>query len=201
MKSNVNRPRQIVLIVFTLSFFSLQAQVQKVESPEIRNFMPVVQFLASPFLEGRETGTAGSYIAAEYIASGMQSMGLKPYHKVADENKIILSDYFQSFSLLRYDVSEASVSIDSKKNNTESLQLLHRKDFTVENIFSNFSLQSNIVFAGYGINSPELNYNDYALQDVKGKLVVVFDGYPGQRHPKPGMEKVQDFSRKRWIRS
>lgn len=180
MKSNVNRPRQIVLIVFTLSFFSLQAQVQKVESPEIRNFMPVVQFLASPFLEGRETGTAGSYIAAEYIASEMQSMGLKPYRKVADENKIILTDYFQSFSLLRYDVSEASFSIVSRNNKQKPVQLLHRKDFTVENIFSNFSLQSNIVFAGYGINSQELNYNDYAAQDVKGKLVVVFEGYPGQ---------------------
>ncbi len=195
MKSNVNRPQQIVLIVFTLSFFSLQAQVQKVESPEIRNFMPVVQFLASPFLEGRETGTLGSYIAAEYIASGMQSMGLKPYHKVADENKIILSDYFQSFSLLRYDISEASVSVDSKKNNTESLQLLHRKDFTVENVFSNFSLQSNIVFAGYGINSPELTYNDYAAQDVKGKLVVVFDGYPGQRDTlSPAWKKFRNLA-------
>lgn len=180
MKSNVNRPRQIVLIVFMLSFFSLHAQVQNIEPPEIRNFMPVVQFLASPLLEGRETGTVGSYIAAEYIASGMQSLGLKPYHKVADYNKTTLSDYFQSFSLLRYDIREASVSIVSRKNKQPPVQLLHQKDFTVENVFSNFSLQSNIVFAGYGINSPELNYNDYAAQDVNGKLVVVFEGYPGQ---------------------
>ena len=195
MKSNVNRPRQIILIAFTLSFFSLQAQVQKVESPEIRNFMPVVQFLASPFLEGRETGTAGSYIAAEYIASGMQSMGLKPYRNVADENKIILSDYFQSFSLLRYDVSEASVSIVSRKNKQPPVQLLHRKDFTVENIFRNFSLQSNIVFAGYGINSPELTYNDYAAQDVKGKLVVVFEGYPGQHDTlSPAWKKFRNLA-------
>jgi len=181
MKLNVKKPRQIILIVFTLSFFSLQAQVQrKVESPDIRNFMPIVQFLASPLLEGRETGTAGSYIAADYIASGMQSMGLKPYHKVADYNKTTLSDYFQSFSLVRYDIREASFSIVSRKNKQPPVQLLHKKDFTVENVFSDFSVASGFVFAGYGINPDGLNYNDYAGQKVYGKLVVVLDGYPGQ---------------------
>jgi hypothetical protein len=177
--------KSILLIGFFLFIFPFwsgaQVAIVKVQPPEIQDFAPVLQFLASPGLEGRETGTQGCNIAANYIASRMQSMGLKPFKQVTDEKKIILSDYFQSFNLLRYNVSGASVSIRSQKNKQQPIQLLHEKDFTVENIFQDFSLETNMVFAGYGINSHELKYNDYAGLEVKGKLVVVFDGYPGQR--------------------
>jgi Zn-dependent M28 family amino/carboxypeptidase len=38
---------------------------------------------------------------------------------------------------------------------------------------------SEIVFAGYGVDAPELGWNDYAGLDVKGKTVIVLINDPG----------------------
>jgi hypothetical protein len=35
-----------------------------------------------------------------------------------------------------------------------------------------------VIFAGYGITAPELNYDDYKNVDVKGKIALVFDHEP-----------------------
>jgi len=40
------------------------------------------------------------------------------------------------------------------------------------------TVDAELVFAGYGIEAPELEYNDYEGLDVKGKIVVVLTGQP-----------------------
>ena len=40
------------------------------------------------------------------------------------------------------------------------------------------SLESEVVFAGYGINSPEYDRDDYKGVNVKGKIVLVLEGSP-----------------------
>jgi hypothetical protein len=40
------------------------------------------------------------------------------------------------------------------------------------------NLNAEIVFAGFGITAPALNYDDYANVDVKGKIVLVFEHEP-----------------------
>ena len=169
-----------ILLFLIPTFVSAQVAEGKVQAPVIRDFAPALQFLASPALEGRETGTQSSYIAADYIASEMQKMGLIPYRKVTDETKADLSDYFQTFTLLRYSIGEVSVAIHSLAGKSKPVHLMNGKDFTLENAFGALMFESPMVFAGYGINSPELNYNDYAGHDAHGKLVILFDGYPGQ---------------------
>jgi hypothetical protein len=42
---------------------------------------------------------------------------------------------------------------------------------------------SEIVFAGYGIASAELKYDDYAGLDVRNKVVLIFDGTPDAGNP------------------
>ena len=39
-------------------------------------------------------------------------------------------------------------------------------------------VQGDVVFVGYGINAPELKWNDYAGVDVKGKWVVIMVNDP-----------------------
>ena len=45
---------------------------------------------------------------------------------------------------------------------------------------------SPVVFAGYGINSPELKYDDYSGLDVRNKVVLIFDGNPDEGNPHSG---------------
>ena len=40
------------------------------------------------------------------------------------------------------------------------------------------SVEAGLVFVGYGIDAPELDYNDYADIDVNGKVVVQLFGQP-----------------------
>jgi hypothetical protein len=61
------------------------------------------------------------------------------------------------------------------------LHLSIYSDFKVNNVFQSLSAESVPVFAGYGIVAPELGYNDYAGLDVKGKIVLIMEGYPGQQ--------------------
>jgi hypothetical protein len=170
-------------LIFCLLAFSgitlAQSGVLPPKNPEIENYSPILQFLASPELEGRETGKPGSYIAADYIAATMQGFGLKPFNCKGQDVK--LSDYFQTFDLLKYSTANCSVLVKSgNKKNPETLQLTLNNDFTVNNAFKNMLLESTPVIAGYGINLPELGYNDYSNINAKGKLILVLDGYPGQ---------------------
>ncbi|MFZ4549359.1 MAG: hypothetical protein ACOYN4_18075, partial [Bacteroidales bacterium] len=168
----------IGLLAFSGVTFA-QSGVGIPKSPEIENYSPILQFLASPQLEGRETGTPGSYVAADYIAATMQGFGLKPFSSKGQDLK--LSDYFQTFDLLKYSTANCSVLVKAGSGKSpEPLHFTLNKDYAVINSFQNMLLESTPVIAGYGINLPELGYNDYSNFDAKGKLVVVLDGYPGQ---------------------
>jgi hypothetical protein len=43
-------------------------------------------------------------------------------------------------------------------------------------------LKSEVVFAGYGITAPDLNYDDYQNIDVRGKMVMIFEHEPQERN-------------------
>src|SRR4029434_8572287 len=43
--------------------------------------------------------------------------------------------------------------------------------------------KAETVFAGYGISSGELKYNDYAISDAKGRVAIVFAGTPDGDNP------------------
>jgi len=42
------------------------------------------------------------------------------------------------------------------------------------------TLSAPMVFAGFGIDAPELNYNDFENIDLKGRIAVVFSGAPAK---------------------
>ena len=48
-------------------------------APDLQEIKVDVVYLASDFLEGRETGTEGEALAAAYIASRFEDLGLEPY--------------------------------------------------------------------------------------------------------------------------
>jgi len=103
MKINSKQIKLIIAFACMLFHAGVFAQTKPlhVNPPDINDFAPIQSFLASEGLEGRETGTRGAAIAADYIASVMQNSGLKPY-KSADISKTQLSDSFQPFTLIRY---------------------------------------------------------------------------------------------------
>jgi hypothetical protein len=124
-----------------------------------------MRFLASDLLEGREPGTRGYEIAAEYVAAQFESAGLKP-----------LGDrWFQPVPMRAARVidGDSSVSINGRP-------LVARKDYILRSNFlsERSEVSVPVVLAGFGVVAPELRHDDYAGVDVRGKIVAMISGAP-----------------------
>ena len=130
-------------------------------------FRSHVAFLADDLLEGRDAGSRGYEIAARYVASRFEAMGLQPagtgggwYQQVP----------FVSASLAD---APARVTIGGRAfaNGESVLVRPHATEL-------NQSVEAPAVFAGYGLDAPGQGFDDYRGLDVRGKWVAVLAGYP-----------------------
>src|SRR5579862_7310460 len=130
-----------------------------------------MRFLADDALEGRGTATRGHELAAKYMASRFEGMGLQP---AGDNNT-----YFQSVPVrsLRTDVAKSSFAVTRKGS---SLSLTSHVDFIIEPdpVRPEVSVDAPVVFAGFGVTAPDQHYDDYKSLDVKGKIVALAQGAP-----------------------
>lgn len=99
----------IILCLFAISLLNAQEAEIPVKTPEIHDFYPIIQFLASEELEGREPGTKGGKIAAYYIASIMNNLGLLPYNSNHSTGRE-LQEYYQNFSFFRLSKGDTIIS-------------------------------------------------------------------------------------------
>jgi len=136
-------------------------------------------------MEGRETGTRGASMAADYIASMMQFSRLMPSGdleiKSNPESPINpAQSFFQSFKMIRCRVEKSFLELIRNSSEGEPVIIFARgTDFIVDPVPFGREAEAPVVFAGYGIEAPGKGYNDYAGIDVRNKVVVVVDGYPG----------------------
>jgi hypothetical protein len=174
-----------LLLLFVLFPFAVRNQTLQAGGKEISisDFRGIVTFLASGWMEGREAGEKGCFMAADYIASLMESYGLQPFgDSVNHENQFSGRSYFQNFTLFRFTTEESSLSwVNSDKGNDSEHLFAFRTDFSVEPVTNNVSVEYPVVFAGYGISLPEQGYDDYSDLDVENKIVVMLSGFPGSK--------------------
>lgn len=130
-----------------------------------------LEMLASDRFAGRETATTGEELAAEYISGQLRQAGIMPF---GDNNT-----YYQHFPLILSTYSETSKITFYTGNDGKTLTFGTsfladpRYRPTVEP-----GVQSEIIFAGYGITASEYGYDDYKNLDVKGKTVLLLDDEP-----------------------
>uniref|UniRef100_B0SZ64 Peptidase M28 n=1 Tax=Caulobacter sp. (strain K31) TaxID=366602 RepID=B0SZ64_CAUSK len=130
-----------------------------------------MSFLADDLLEGRESGTRGYDIAANYVASQYAVMGVKP----AGDN----GSYLQQVPLTAYrSVNEGGVSYTTADGKSGALTFGEDYLPSAQARQADTSVTAPLVFVGYGINAPERGRDDYAGLDVKGKIVVLLTGAP-----------------------
>jgi Zn-dependent M28 family amino/carboxypeptidase len=130
-----------------------------------------IAYLSDDLLEGRRTGTRGYMLAAKYVATQLEEMGLKP---AGDKGT-----YFQNVRFREITLDRDKTSMVLKINGQEQ-PLRFGDDFIAggDDLNPDSSVEAQAVFVGYGVTAPEFNYNDYAGTDVRGKIVVVCYGAP-----------------------
>ena len=132
-----------------------------------------MRFLADDLLEGRGTGTRGHEIAAKFMASEFEAMGLEP----AGDN----GTYFQSVPLrsLRPDKGGSTLSIVQAGREQA---LIFGQDFVTAGDpgRAGTSVEAPLVYAGFGVTAPEQGYDDYAGVEAKGRVVAYVYGAPAR---------------------
>jgi hypothetical protein len=130
-----------------------------------------MRFLADDLLEGRGTATRGHEIAAKFMASQFEGLGLEP----AGEN----GTYFQSVPLRSARPDEAKTTLTLIRGGKEET-LVFRKDYITSGDPGRVesSVEAPVVFAGDGVTAPEQRYDDYKGIDAKGKIVAIMPEAP-----------------------
>jgi len=131
-----------------------------------------VEFLASDLLEGRDTGSRGHLIAANYVASEFRQLGLKP----GGSN----GNYFLDVPFRR--ATLAAPPTISVTINGRTTKLVVGKDAAVRPNATRREIALNVplVFVGHGVRDARLGIDDYSGFDVRGKIVVALaDSVPG----------------------
>src|SRR6185503_5864564 len=127
--------------------------------PEARRWWSHVVYLADDKLEGRNTGSEGYRKAAIYVAGEFERAGLKPAGT---------SGYFQPVKFKSREIVEPESSLGLVHNGTaEPLTL--GEDATISmRVDPVESIEAPLVFLGYGLSVPEMNYDDFAGLDLRG---------------------------------
>jgi Zn-dependent M28 family amino/carboxypeptidase len=145
------------------------------------DFAARLQKLSSDQFEGREPGTIGERVTTAYIKDQFERIGLKPGNK---------GNWFQTVPMVKTElIDPASVSIEVK-GGTGSASFGIGDDAVINTLNGSPEVSirdSDIVFAGYGVNAPD--WNDYAGIDVKGKTVIVLVNDPGWGNKDPQLFK------------
>lgn len=138
------------------------------------SLMSYVRWLADDAREGRMTGSPGGKAAADWIAARFEAAGLSPggndgtfLRRLADD--VVVEVIVQGGNEVAFtghsDVGELRV----------------KDDFAPFPFSENGSVEGSMVFAGYGITAPDLEYDDYEGIDVEGKVVLILRHEPQQK--------------------
>jgi hypothetical protein len=150
-------------IALLLLLIALPLAAQDISPARIAGHM---RFLASDLLEGRGTATRGYMIAAEYVATRYESIGLEPGAS---------GSWFQNvpFRKITPIPDASSITIGST-----TLQFGSGFATAGDPVHEDARADGPVVFVGYGITAPSEMHDDYAGVDVRGKIVAYFSGAP-----------------------
>jgi hypothetical protein len=128
-----------------------------------------VEALANDGMEGRNTGSPGHRRAADYVAAEFRRAGLVPAGS---------EGYIQpvAFKTRQIDESRSSLTLVTGGHD-EALTLGEDANISLRSDAAP-SLEAPLVFVGYGLRVPELDFDDLAGQSLTGTVAVYLSGSP-----------------------
>ncbi len=146
--------------------------IPDVQIPELSlaTLQEVTEELSSDAYEGRAPGTPGEEKTVAYIIKKYEEAGLKPGNNGKWTQDVPLVEITaKNATPLTFTGGKAPVTAQYAKDYVAFSYRVQPRTAVKD---------SDVVFAGYGINAPEKGWNDYAGLDVKGKTVVVLVNDP-----------------------
>src|SRR3954466_13951446 len=170
--------RLLVALVFTTllpaSHVSGQAGSPAAITPE--EIDAHLRFLASDLLEGRAPATRGGRLTEQYLATQLQTFGVRP--GVGD------TSYFQRVPIDVVKADPKTIKVTASGKASANLRFTDDVVVWPGSATESSSAQGELVFVGYGALSPEYKWDDFKGTDVKGKILLVLVNDP----PAPASE-------------
>ncbi len=129
-----------------------------------------VHAISADSMRGRLVGTREDAEAGNWIAARFQSLGLAP---AGD------SGFVQRFDMTWFSLGAGNTLTITDAGGARE----PGNGWTPASFAASGSASGAVVYAGYGIVEPQLKWDDYQGQDVRGKVVLVLDGEPGATDP------------------
>jgi hypothetical protein len=169
----INKIKQLSLLALLASITACSQQNEsKAENVEVEKsrIKAHLEFLADDALEGRDTGSRGYEIAANYVAAEFKKLGLQP---AGEEG------YIQRVPFRRGYLNQQTTKAELIQNN-QTTELKYPQDYMMSTVMNatDASVKAEAVFVGYGLIAAKYNHNDYEGLDVDGKIVVMLTGRP-----------------------
>ncbi len=165
------RKRQFLAVLAVAGLARVASGQGGPDSISAKRLRADLTFLASDSLEGRLSLQRGSEAAAQWVASEFAKAGLVP---AAGDS------FFQQIPLIEYRTDRSASRLIVKRGASG-------KTYEFPDVSGGFhddiAISASVVFAGFGITAPELNYDDYAGIDARGKIVLIFDHEPQENDP------------------
>jgi Zn-dependent M28 family amino/carboxypeptidase len=128
-----------------------------------------VEALANDGMRGRETGSPEHRKAADYVATQFKAAGLEPAGT---------DGFLQPVAFTSRRIVEAQSSLALVAGGKASPVALGDAAVFGLRIDPAPSVDAPLVFAGHGLQIPEVSHDDFAGLDVRGKVIVHLQGAP-----------------------
>ncbi len=186
--------RKYFFILLGLLFFvpfygqdvSKESLLKAMHSISSHDLLDYVKIQCDDKYQGRLTGTKEYQECAEWLAGELSGWGIEP----AGDN----GSWFQWFNIpytLVLPDCGLTLHMPLKKEGAILKQYKYITEYMPGSTSGNGEITSEVVYAGYGITAPELDYDDYKGIDVKGKIILIERESPID--PSAGAEKFNPW--------
>jgi hypothetical protein len=172
------------------------------EAINAKDTLAMLSFVSSDFMEGRETGTKGYAIAADYVVSLFKMWGLKPGGDMPQARMGRFGggarggapaapaerSYLQEFALKSTSEVQTSMNLEVAKGGVVKTRTFqsgadYQAGFGRGGGSEPGTMTAPVVFVGYGIQEPSIGWDELKGLNLKGKIVLVLTEAPGKNDP------------------
>jgi len=131
-----------------------------------------IRILASDEFEGRAPASKGEELTTAFLEAQFKQLGLKPGNPEGT--------YFQKVPMVGITADPSAQLVFTQPASGDKVTLQYGDDFMAwtKREQAEVSIDSDLVFVGYGVVAPEFQWDDYKGLDVKGKVLVMLINDP-----------------------
>jgi len=181
------------------------------EAITARDSIAMLSFLSSDWMEGRETGSRGYRIAAEYVEGLFKMWGIKPAGDMPSAGGGRMGgpgggpaaaprerSYFQEFALKSTSDVQSSMSLEVNMNGALKMRTFQAGvDYQSMGRGGNAgTLTAPVTFVGYGIQEPSIGWDELKDLNLKGKIVLLLTEAPGRDNPQSPFQQNKELKDK-----